>query len=163
MDIWDGSSKTRSNLGDYRSPDGADWQRMIKEVQKIQVEINKGDIYTNMSDDFIYIGQPIVLNANNYLKRAKKSNPEVIGISLVKVLPTTNTIYITSGRLQLEDWTNVTGTINLIPGSFYYLSMSSFGLMTHIPPDSFGDSIVEIGRAQNRKLLSINLKTPLYL
>jgi len=159
--IWDGSSKTRLDPSVYRAPDGADWNRLLKEIQYIQLEIKEGDIYTNISNDFIYIGQPVVLDHNNQLTRARKSNPEVLGISLVEVKPGKNTVYMVNGRLQLEDWIQVTGTSTLISGAYYYLSMTNFGMITSLPPDI--GIIVEIGRAQSNKLLSINLKTPLYL
>ena len=168
MIVWDGRSASRQN-DKYAAPDAADWAQIIKEIRGTQskvneltVEIEQGSVYSRISNDFIIIGQPIVLDGIKIVK-ASKSRPEVLGISIVDSEPDQDTIYIVQGQLTLTDWTNVIGYTELIPGAFYYLSMLVVSGLTAIAPVSVDDVIVQVGRAQSKETLSIDIETPIYL
>ncbi len=159
LKVWDGKSKTRQ-ADKYAAPDGADWQRLIQEVtstQKIVIENN--NIYSNIADEEILIGQPLILKSK--IKLADSNDPEVIGLSIVNCAINENCIYITQGRLILENWLNITGEIKLVSGACYFLSIQEKGKLTSIIPNN--NVIVQIGRAQNKKTLSINIEMPIYL
>ena len=168
MIIWDGKSASRQK-DKYAAPDAADWAQIIKEVRGTQlrvneltVEIEPGSVYSRKSNDFIIIGQPVVLDDAKIVK-ASKSRPEVLGISIVDIEPDQDVIYVVQGQLTLTDWTNVVGYTELIPGAFYYLSMLVVGCLTAVAPVSVDDVIVQVGRAQSKETLSIDIETPIYL
>ncbi len=157
LKIWDGKSKSRQKHR-YAAPDATDWERIVKEVIKTQkVIIENSNIYSNKADEVILVGQPLILESN--IQIADLLNPEVIGLSINSCGPNENCIYITQGQLSLENWFHITGTNELIPGAYYYLS--SKGELTAIPPSSI--VVSELGRAQNKYVLNINIKTPIYL
>jgi len=138
-----------------------------QEIQNTQlevVEIEQGLIYSNESDDFIITGQPIVLNENNNIVKASKFSPEVLGISIIDVAVGEKCVYIVRGRLTLIDWSNIVEEDDeLIPGATYYLSMFEPGKLTITAPNLIGDVVAQIGRAQNKEMLNIDIETPIYL
>lgn len=158
IEVWDGKSVTRQKYR-YAAPDATDWDQIVKELQKTQkVVIENSRIYSNRSGEAILIGQPLILESN--IQVADLLNPEVIGISINSCNPNENCIYITQGQLSLNDWSHITGTIELIPGAYYYLSNGK-GKLTTVPPSSI--VVSELGRAQDKNTLDINIKTPIYL
>ena len=74
-----------------------------------------------------------------------------------------------SGLFQFEgvitntDWTSVTGVPLLVPGSRYYLSHTTNGRLTLIPPTTsqVGNYVQEIGIALTTTKLRIDIKAPI--
>ena len=160
-EIWDGRSGTRKS-DKYAAPDASDWQRIIGEMIKTQeVVVTNNNVYSNDAGVIILAGQPLILVSN--IQLANPLNPEVIGISIADCIVSEKCTYVNQGRLSLENWLHSIGTIKLVPGAYYYLSPSQEGKLTLIPPNNVGETIVQIGRAQNEDTLSINIQMPLYL
>lgn len=161
LKIWDGKSKTRQ-ADKYAAPDGADWQRLIQEITSTQkVVIENNNIYSNIANEEILVGQPLILKSG--IKLANNNDPEVIGLSIINCKIGKDCIYITQGRLILENWLNIIGEIELIPGVCYFLSMQEKGKLTSIAPNLSGDVIVQVGRAQSKNTLSVGIEMPIYL
>lgn len=163
LEVWDGRSETR-DVDKYAAPDGADWNRAISEIAKTQQFTNvlERNLFYSEADESILAGQPLIIESN--LKLAGTSDyPEVVGISLVNCAIGIECVYIEQGKLELDDWSNVTGEVDLTPNAVYFLSMQEKGKLTKIAPESSGNTVVQIGRAQNPKTLSIDIKIPVYL
>ena len=154
--VWDGKSRTRQERK-YAAPDADDWVSIIEEVRGTQqVVIENNNVYSNVADEAILIGQPIVLESNI---RLAGNNPEVIGLSIVDCGIGEDCIYITQGRISLSNWVNIIGADKLIPGQCYFLS--DIGKLTAEAP-SIG-TVVQVGRAQSNEILSVSIEIPIYL
>ncbi len=164
LEIWDGKSKSRQT-DKYAAPNADDWNRVIKEVSNTQrVVIENNNVYSNLADEDILAGQPLILQSNSRILLADTNiQVEITGISIVDCEINEDCIYITQGRLTLEDWSNVISEEKLTPGESYFLSMQEKGKLTIIAPDSGGTVIVQVGRAQSAETLSIGIEMPIYL
>jgi len=159
LEIWDGGR----DVDQYAAPNADDWNRIVQQVKQTQrVVIENNNIYSNIAKEDILIGQPLILKSGIRLA-GTHSYPEIIGISIVDCKITTNCIYITQGRLELEDWTNIVNSVKLLPGACYFLSMQEKGKLTTVAPDANGDTVIQVGRAHSEEILSVNLEYPVYL
>jgi len=155
LEVWDGRSSTRKT-DKYAAPDAGDWGRVIHEIQKIQkIIIETTEFYSGNTDDNISVGQPLELG-----NKLKLANRDVIGIAISDTNPI---IYVVRGKLTLDNWINVINNNFLKPNVYYYLSMTEPGKLTTVAPTIVNDVVIEIGRAQNKNQLAINIKTPIYL
>lgn len=145
MKIWRGKSPSRKD-DYYAAPDAKDWEELTVAIIDLQ---NVGDI------DEIYqqhpLGSPVVFDG----ELASIDNPFVVGLVAEKGK------YITSGKIELNDWSEITGYKHLEPGKIYYLSMYSPGTLTTIPPN-FG-ALVEVGTTMSKNRFNINIKRPIFL
>lgn len=87
----------------------------------------------------------------------------VVGICNGTVLATNTGEYITEGPLSLEDWTAVTGSATLSPGSLYFLDKTTPGHLTTVAPSDGGESVVVVGRATDSLTLDIEIASPILL
>jgi len=159
LTVWDGGR----NTDQYAAPDAADWQRIVQQViqtQKVVVENN--NIYSNVAEEDILSGQPLILESGIRLAGTQNYS-EIIGISINDCKIIEDCIYITQGRLELEDWSNVVNTVELLPGARYFLSMEEKGKLTTVAPSASGDTVVQVGCAQSKEILSVNIESPVYL
>lgn len=156
MKVWDGGRETDQ----YASPDAKDWANIVQEVIHIQqVIIENNNIYSNVTDEDILIGQPLILKSNSHIQLADIENdPEVIGLSVANCLANENCVYISQGSLTLTDWSEIIGNTTLVPGVYYYLTEK--GKLTSVIPTSL--VMIQVGRAQNGMTLSVDIKVPIY-
>ncbi len=86
-----------------------------------------------------------------------------IGFAQEDVLATATGFYLTEGQVTKTDWTSITGTTLLVPGSVYFLSVATPGGMTTTPPSLTGESTVRVGRAATTEIFDIEISQPILL
>lgn len=153
---WDGGRKTDK----FAAPDATDWANIVQEVVAIQkVIMENNNIYKNITHENILAGQPLILTSTQIIHLADINNdPEIVGLSIANCNMNENCIYISQGCLSLTDWFNITGSVKLIPGAYYYLTGK--GKLTSIVPNTL--IMLQIGQAQSETTLDINIKIPIY-
>ncbi|MFA5186700.1 MAG: hypothetical protein WC551_09510 [Patescibacteria group bacterium] len=70
-------------------------------------------------------------------------------------------VYAAGGRVTLADWTAVAGAAALSPSSTYYLGAT--GGITTVATTTVGQSVTEIGYAEDGTTLILNIKRPVLL
>lgn len=117
------------------------------------------------ADDAIVKGQPVYLKPNGHIALAVASgmpHSSVAGLAMQGISTGFSGIYNATGSIVQEDWSEVTGTPLLAPGSFYYLSASQSGRLTTIAPTSSA-YVVPVGRAGSTTRLDIAIGYPILL
>lgn len=112
------------------------------------------------------IGQPLYVVNNSQVDLAIADNAtktHVAGFSIDDILAGEVGNYVTEGYIERSDWTAITGSANLTPGSIYYLDPNTVGLLTDTSPITSGDYVVKVGRAINQTQLSIEIEAPILL
>lgn len=116
-----------------------------------------------VSNEDILAGFPVAVNrANGKLIKAVaslKSSAFVVGLLLTDVSSGFVGSFSAS-RIQLNDWTAVTGSQHLLPGQTYFLS-SSGGLTTN--PPSSPSCITIVGNAIDVTTFSVGIRPPIQL
>lgn len=165
--IWDGTSESRPNTLVNRSPDWKDWDRIVSEVRSTQSAVlgisEVGQtLYSAEADSEIKAGQPVYFNFNSLSKAVANSQDSSLVAGLVLLSGETPT-YITSGKLELPDWTDSTGANELTVGAIYYLHPSIPGRITTSIPSASGLFLVKLGQAQSETELDVNIAPPIRL
>ncbi len=91
MDIWDGLSDSREELGIQRAPDRTDWVEVIKQIQLTQEEINAINIVAD------YLQASKETNQNNF-----NTNDDVIFDTIDRVSGSSISLNTTTGVFTLE-------------------------------------------------------------
>lgn len=86
-----------------------------------------------------------------------------IGLATANVIAGSDAFYVTEGQLQLDDWTDVTGSPTLVPGEVYYLSDSEPGKLTTIAPTAATKFVVAVGVAVSNDTLDVEVSRPILL
>jgi hypothetical protein len=118
--------------------------------------------YSAEADVDIKAGQALHVKVNSHVELAtNNTNPQVAGIAIVDANTTFACDYVSSGEVDLPDWTDATGAANLTTGSVYYLDVN--GRITTTSPTSAGISVVKIGRAITNSTLDVEIEPPILL
>jgi hypothetical protein len=105
-------------------------------------------------------GQPVRVTGDDTVNTANAATPtgaEAIGVVLTGATTGNTGVYLTNGNVTNLDWTAVAGSANLTPGSIYYLSDSTAGMITDTAPVTSGSSIVRIGTALSTTKLGLEI------
>ena len=86
-----------------------------------------------------------------------------IGIALTTTSATEQGQYRAEGQVEVSNWTAITGTALLTPGSIYFLSTTVAGGLTTTAPSTAGETIVRVGRALTTTRLDIEIAQPVLL
>lgn len=99
----------------------------------------------------ISLGQVVYIDGDGTVDLAQANNEtttKAIGLVEDATIATTDTgEIITDGVLVSADWTSVTGGATLVPGSSYFLSDTTAGGMSTIPPTLAGSFVLKLGSA----------------
>ena len=123
-------------------------------------------VYSGEADEAIAAGQPVYVKSTGHVGLAKANNlltQNVAGLATSGVALAHSLLYNTDGRLQLDDWSEVTGTTLLVPGSIYFLSDSDYGTMTISPPTQIGSYVIRIGKAVSFVIMDIEISQSVLL
>ena len=85
----------------------------------------------------------------------------VAGLAKAAALTGFTVTYQASGRMELADWTAVTGAATLTPSATYYLDET--GGLTAVAPTTVGQTATEVGQAIEGAILHLNIKRPVLL
>ena len=113
------------------------------------------------SDPFL-AGQPVYVDASGYARPATFANSvtvDVIGLALEDAPIMDTVCVVTSGLLELMDWTSIIGAMLLTPGASYYLT-STGGLTTSIPQPGVDDWNVRVGKACSGTKMVLDPRDP---
>lgn len=121
-----------------------------------------GVIYVQADED-IQAGQAVKPNVAGRMVLAQANsmvNSRQVAIAQADTL-TGFACPIRQDFVTLTDWTEATGSTNLLPGANYFLSNIIPGMLTTTPPSS--GVVLSVGIAVNSTTLSINLGSPILL
>ena len=124
------------------------------------------DYHSAEADSTIKIGYPLYLTGAGHVDPAKADvagTTQVAGLSLADVNAGVGCKYITEGRIERTDWTEVAGTTNLMVGVTYFLDASTAGRITTTAPTTAGQYVVRVGRAVSTTVLDIEIELPIRL
>lgn len=111
------------------------------------------------ANESVVIGQPVYVSSSNTVNLADASSvntSKVVGLTSTPASANGTTILLTEGSVNQADWTAVTGTANLAPGSVYFLGTTA-GKMTTTPPTGDGEVVVTLGTAITTKKFDIEV------
>lgn len=151
--IWDGTSRTRPNPSIARAPDGADYDRITRELQQTQAAILQVD--SRFAAETVEVIKPgHAVRIREIDGKLRKADHAVSGLVAGVALNGGPTVFfIQEGNVELADWSQVTGAMHLSPGVPYYLGSSGTLITT---PVSTGFH-VKIGLAVNQTILSVKI------
>ena len=124
------------------------------------------DYHSAQADGQIKIGYPVYLKTSGHVDPAQANDPgtaQVAGISISDTEATFACKYITEGRVQRTDWTEVAGTALLSAGATYFLDPLVAGRITTTAPVSSGHYVVRVGRAVTSSTLDVEIELPILL
>lgn len=164
--LWDGLSDNPDRVD--RTVDKwcnhQDWNRIVAEVISMQQVILLGSsapqsIFQSEADETIEQFNWVMMQKDSLVGVATNNDGLVSGLSVTQATSGDQVFYVTSGKLEISDWTNTTGAQDLYPGCFYYLRQN--GLMSSTPP--LTGFIVQLGQAQTKQQFSINIQQSIKL
>jgi len=118
------------------------------------------ETYSAEVDESVLVGQPIYIKGTSHVAPAKADSAttsRVGGFAITAADPGNAADYVTEGKLTITDWTAVTGSASLTPGSAYYLDASVAGRITSGVPVATGEYVVYVGRATSTLTLDIEI------
>lgn len=122
-------------------------------------------VYDGEAAEAILAGQPVYtlsgLSSVGVARADTYAKSRVRGLALATASAGGSVEYLASGRVQMTDWTAVTGSANLTPSAVYYLAAA--GGLTTTPPTTVGESVVEVGQAVDATIFHITIKRPILL
>jgi hypothetical protein len=116
-------------------------------------------------DSAVLMGQPLYLKVNGHADLAQANaiaTARVCGLAVADATATTAATYSPDGVVQRSDWTPITGTASLTPGTFYFLDPDLPGKLTTIAPELSGLVVANVGIALSATKLAIEIQ-PIYL
>ena len=128
-------------------------------------EVNNRAIISAEAAVDIDAGQAVYITAASVATLASASTlaaSYVAGLAAADTL-TGVAVNIKRDTLTLADWTAVTGTTTLTPGSVYYLSNITPGGLTTAAPDTTNHTLTRVGIASAADTLSIQIEPPIIL
>jgi len=124
------------------------------------------DYHSAQADGQIKIGYPVYLKTSGHVDPAQANDSataQVAGISISDTEATFACKYITEGRVERTDWTEVAGTALLSAGATYYLDPLTAGRTATTAPVSSGHYVVRVGRAVTSNTLDVEIELPILL
>lgn len=121
-----------------------------------------GDVpFTIQAAEAVVAGNPVYLDTTSgelRLALADAFTPsQVFGIATTAAAIGFTASVRAIGRLQLADWTAITGSVTLSRGVDYYVSAAVAGMLTTIAPQTGGEFVVRVGRAVTTDTLEIHV------
>lgn len=131
------------------------------DVQAVGGQALVGEIYEGIADGVALKGAPLYMQASGHLTTANATDvtkASVAGVACEAGGGVTSGAvqYKTIGSITQDDWSDITGTTLLTPGSIYFLANTAGKLVT-TAPSADGDFVVKVGRALTTKTLDIQL------
>lgn len=124
------------------------------------------DYHSAEADSTIKIGNPLYLTGVGHVDPARADaagTTQVVGLSITDTNAGQTCKYLTEGRIERSDWTDITGVANLSTGVTYFLDQTVAGQITSTAPTTVGDYVVRVGRAVNTTTLDIEIELPILL
>jgi hypothetical protein len=124
---------------------------------------------TNDNGSSAVPGTPLYQKSNgnvDFGRANAQGTVQIVGLAKATITASGSGIVQTDGVLTLTtgEWDAVTGgSGGLTPGSVYYLSAATAGLMTATAPSSSGHFVVALGLALNATDLDISIERPIKL
>lgn len=122
--------------------------------------------HTATFDSTMVVGQPIYVSGNNTVDLAKADNvttAEAVGLVLTGATAGDDGEWIAEGSVVKLDWTAITGSAALTPGSTYYLSEITAGMLSASAPTTRGNYVVRVGKALSTTKIDIEIAVDLLL
>jgi hypothetical protein len=122
--------------------------------------------FTAETDVDVTAGQVVRVQANTHLILAQADSlvgADATGIVITDAGSGFAAKFATAGQLTLTDWTAITGSALLTPGTTYFLDPDSPGVLTSIPPALPGQVVIALGEALSTVTFSISLGSPILL
>jgi len=119
-------------------------------------------VHEIIADGVVQAGQVIYIKGTGHAATAQAdaaATAFAVGVAVAAGggISTGTLYYRTQGFLTLTDWTNAAGAADLTPGSIYYVSAATDGLITATPPTGDGEFVVKVGTALNARTLNIEI------
>ena len=130
------------------------------------VEDTTVSTHSAVADENIAIGQLLYMKSNGHVALARAnaaSTMKVCGFATTAVSSGFAVKYNTDGRLSIPDWTAIIGSASLTPGSDYYLSTATAGLMTAAAPTATGSYVVRVGNVMSTVIFDIEIESSILL
>jgi hypothetical protein len=121
--------------------------------------------YSAVADESIVSGQPVYVKATGNVGLAKADavgTYKAVGLAIESKSSGLSVKYNTDGRVELADWTAVTGSATLTPGAHYYLSTDTAGMLSAIAPTGSG-YVVPLGKAITTVVFDVEIGTVVLL
>lgn len=112
----------------------------------------------NESGSTIAAGMAVYVSGDGEVTAAQANSTttsNVLGIASAAISDSASGLIVTSGPVTLADWTAIIGTTNLTPGSEYFLSAGTAGLLTATAPTSAGNCQAIVGVATHIDTLHV--------
>ena len=143
--------------------DNTDSCLVATDVQAALEELEAyGPIGAATAGEAVKLGQLVYLTGAGQLLLAQAdSMPQAhpAGIVLRDAAISTSACYMLSGLVVATDWTDITGTVNLVPGTRYFLSAADAGGLTTTPPGvASGEWVVLLGTAASTTTLTVGIQ-----
>ncbi len=122
--------------------------------------------YQAQAAEDILKGQPVYMDNSGHVGLAVGSHAlwsKVCGLASADVLSSFLCTFIPDGQVVMEDWTAVTGDVLLEKGKMYFLSPSSPGMLTTLPPSEVGEYVVVVGKAMTTTTLDLEIQASVLL
>ncbi len=124
------------------------------------------DYHSAEADSTIKIGNPLYLTGVGHVNPARADaagTTQVVGLSITDTTSGFTCNYLTEGRIERSDWTDIAGVTNLSAGVTYFLDPVLSGRITSTAPTVAGQYVVRIGRAVSTTTLDIEIELPILL
>lgn len=111
---------------------------------------------------FVEAGQPIFMRPDGAVDKAKAdafATALAIGVVIDGAVPGKEVGFTADGEVTRADWSVVTQTPHLLPGSRYFLSSARAGRLVTTPPKT--GFIVPVGRAVSLSTLEVEVGQPI--
>lgn len=142
-------------------------QEVELDLEEVMNLMNTSDIpfsAVNKDSMTIYAGMPCSMHPSGTgILKAKSNNMSfwAFGLAIVAIEPTFADTIQLSGLFYLHDWTNITGSVNLVARAIYYLAPN--GGLTVDPPTTPGYILQQIGIVAAPNTLNIRIGQPILL
>jgi hypothetical protein len=104
-------------------------------------------------------GAPIRVSPAGLARNAVATSADgarVVGLAGAAVTAGNSAAVVLGNRLSMANWTNITGSTSLIPGSNYFLG-STAGKMSLVPPSAAGSVVVRVGYAVTTEIFQVDI------
>lgn len=119
----------------------------------------------NKDVDTIHCGSPVAAHSSGAgIVRASSVAPGAfaMGVSIVTRVKQQACDVIVGGVVRQDNWTNVTGTVFLVPRATYFLSHAP-GQLLSVPPTTAGTLLQVVGTSVSETELAVRIAQPIRL
>jgi len=111
----------------------------------------------------IQIGQALAMTSGGELRLADATadaTATCVGLALTSAGAGSLLTYTSDGQVSLADWSAVTGSAALVPGTRYFLNPVTPGGLTNVCPTTPGVYAAPVGVALSTTLLEVEINLP---